>query len=115
MFPLRAAQVRHKTANNVIRVEVTDLSGQGFDNGELAVLVRDYCSGSPQPGDAGTDDEDGRGLVVRAMSGRTGWYRVGDGCPGKILWAVLPALVPSPSVPVRAPRRPRARCPRTHR
>ena len=45
-----------------------------LDEGELAILVRDYCSGSPQPRDAGTDDEDGRGLLlVQAMSSRTGW------------------------------------------
>jgi hypothetical protein len=52
----------------------------------LAILVRDYCSGSPQLREAGTDDEDRRGLLlVQAMSSRTGWYPVGDGCPGKIL------------------------------
>lgn len=60
-----------------------------LDEGELAIIVRDYCSGSPQPRDAGTDDEDGRGLLlVQAMSSRTGWYPVGDGTPGKVVWAV---------------------------
>jgi anti-sigma regulatory factor (Ser/Thr protein kinase) len=56
---------------------------------ELAILVRDYCSGSPQLRGAGTDDEDGRGLLlVQAVSSRTGWYPVGDGTPGKVVWAV---------------------------
>jgi anti-sigma regulatory factor (Ser/Thr protein kinase) len=60
-----------------------------LDEDELAILVRDYCSGSPQLRDAGTDAEDGRGLLlVQAMSSRTGWYPVGDGTPGKVVWAV---------------------------
>jgi hypothetical protein len=59
------------------------------DDGELAILVRDYCSGAPQSRDAGADDEDGRGLLlVQAMSGRSGWYPAGDGTPGKVVWAV---------------------------
>jgi anti-sigma regulatory factor (Ser/Thr protein kinase) len=63
-----------------------------LDEGELAILVRDYCSGSPQPRGAGTADEDGRGLLlVQAMSSRTGWYPVGDGTPGKVVWAVASA------------------------
>lgn len=57
-----------------------------LDEGELAILVRDYCSGSPQPRDPGTDDEDGRGLLlVQAMSSRTGWYPADDGTPGKVV------------------------------
>jgi anti-sigma regulatory factor (Ser/Thr protein kinase) len=60
-----------------------------LDEGELAILVRDYCSGSPQPRDAGTDDEDGRGLLlVQSMSSRSGWYPARDGTPGKVVWAV---------------------------
>lgn len=60
-----------------------------LDEGELAILVRDYCSGSPQPGDAGADDEDGRGLMlVQAMSSRSGWYPADDGTPGKVVWAI---------------------------
>lgn len=60
-----------------------------LDEGELAILVRDYCSGAPQPRDAGDQDEDGRGLLlVQAMSGRSGWYPVGDGTLGKVVWAV---------------------------
>jgi anti-sigma regulatory factor (Ser/Thr protein kinase) len=60
-----------------------------LDEGELAILVRDYCSGAPQPRDAGADDEDGRGLLlVQAMSSRSGWYPVGEGTPGKVVWAV---------------------------
>jgi anti-sigma regulatory factor (Ser/Thr protein kinase) len=63
-----------------------------LDEGELAILVRDCCSGSPQLRDAGTADEDGRGLLlVQAMSSRTGWYPVGDGTPGKVVWAVASA------------------------
>ena len=60
-----------------------------LDEGELAVLVRDYCSGSPQPREAGTYDEDGRGLLlVQVMSSRTGWYPAGDSTPGKVVWAI---------------------------
>lgn len=60
-----------------------------LDVGELAILVRDYCSGSPQPRDAGADDEDGRGLMlVQAMSSRSGWYPADDGTPGKVVWAI---------------------------
>jgi anti-sigma regulatory factor (Ser/Thr protein kinase) len=60
-----------------------------LDGGELGILVRDYCSGSPQPRDAGADDEDGRGLLlVQAISSRSGWYPAGDGTPGKVVWAV---------------------------
>jgi anti-sigma regulatory factor (Ser/Thr protein kinase) len=60
-----------------------------LDQGELAILVRDYCPGTPQPGNAGADDENGRGLLlVQAMSGRSGWYPADDGTPGKVVWAV---------------------------
>ena len=35
-----------------------------FNRGELAILVRDFCPGTPQPRDAGTCDESGRGLLL---------------------------------------------------
>ena len=58
--------------------------------GELAILVRDFCRSVPRPQDAGEDDETGRGLLlVQAMSGRSGWYPADDGTPGKAVWAVL--------------------------
>jgi anti-sigma regulatory factor (Ser/Thr protein kinase) len=60
------------------------------DRGELAILVRDFCPGVPRSGDAGEQDENGRGLLlVEAMSGRTGWYPADDGSPGKFVWAAL--------------------------
>ncbi len=60
-----------------------------LDQGEVAILVRDYCPGTPQPGNAGADDENGRGLfLVQALSGRSGWYPAGDGAPGKVVWAI---------------------------
>ncbi len=60
-----------------------------LDQGELAILVRDFCPGTPQPRDAGDQDENGRGLfLVQAMSGRSGWYLPDDGGPGKVVWAV---------------------------
>jgi anti-sigma regulatory factor (Ser/Thr protein kinase) len=60
-----------------------------LDEGELAILVRDYCASSLRPRDAGADDEDGRGLLlVHAMSGQSGWYPASDGTPGKVVWAV---------------------------
>ena len=62
------------------------------DRGELAILVRDFCPGVPQPKDAGEEDENGRGLLlVQAMSGRSGWYPPDDGFPGKAVWAALEA------------------------
>ncbi len=59
--------------------------------GELAILVRDFCVTLPQARDAGDDDENGRGLLlVQAMSVRSGWYPPDDGTPGKVVYAVLP-------------------------
>jgi len=61
-----------------------------FNRGELAILVRDFCPGTPQPRDAGTCDESGRGLLlVESMSDRVGWYAPEDGTPGKVVWAVI--------------------------
>jgi anti-sigma regulatory factor (Ser/Thr protein kinase) len=66
-----------------------------FDRGELAVLVRDFCPGTPQSRHADQDDEHGRGLLlVETMSDRSGWYQPDDGTPGKIVWAVVTALSP---------------------
>lgn len=59
-----------------------------FDHGELAILVRDYCPGEPEPRQASDEDESGRGLfLVQAMSNRCGWYPADDGAPGKVVWA----------------------------
>ena len=59
--------------------------------GELAILVRDFCAGIPRPRDAAGEDEDGRGLhLVQAVSSRWGWYPADDGTPGKVVWAALP-------------------------
>jgi anti-sigma regulatory factor (Ser/Thr protein kinase) len=61
-----------------------------LDHGDLAILVRDYCPGTPQPGNAGADDENGRGLfLVQSMSDRFGWSPADDGAPGKVVWAVV--------------------------
>jgi len=61
-----------------------------LDQGELAILVRDFCPGAPQPGTAGVDDENGRGLfLVRSMSDRFGWHPADNGSPGKVVWAVV--------------------------
>jgi anti-sigma regulatory factor (Ser/Thr protein kinase) len=60
--------------------------------GEVAILVRDFCSGLPQPREAGQNDEGGRGLLlVQAMSRRSGWYPPDSGPPGKFVYAVLSA------------------------
>ena len=62
-----------------------------LDHDELAILVRDFSPGIPQPGNAGPDDESGRGLfLVQAMSSRSGCYPADDGTPGKVVWAVMP-------------------------
>jgi anti-sigma regulatory factor (Ser/Thr protein kinase) len=59
---------------------------------ELAILVRDFCHGVPRAGDAGDEDESGRGLqLVQELSARSGWYPPDDGSPGKAVWAVLEA------------------------
>jgi len=61
-----------------------------FTRGELAILVRDFCPGTPQPRDAGACDESGRGLLlVESMSDRAGWCPPEDGAPGKVVWAVI--------------------------
>lgn len=49
------------------------------DEGDLAILVRDYCSGAPQRGL----------LLVEAMSAKSGWYPADDGTPGKVVWAIV--------------------------
>jgi anti-sigma regulatory factor (Ser/Thr protein kinase) len=49
-----------RTANDVIRIEVTDLSGPGV----------------PEPRPAGSEAEDGRGLhLVAGLAARWGWWR----------------------------------------
>ncbi len=64
-----------------------------FDRGELAIRVRDFCPGIPQPRHAGADDESGRGLMlVEFMSDRSGWCPPEDGTPGKVVWAVIVPL-----------------------
>jgi anti-sigma regulatory factor (Ser/Thr protein kinase) len=61
-----------------------------LDRGELAIFVRDYCPGAPQPGNASDEDENGRGLqLVEAMSSRSGWHAPEDGTSGKVVWAAL--------------------------
>jgi anti-sigma regulatory factor (Ser/Thr protein kinase) len=63
-----------------------------LDQGELTIMVRDDCPGSPQPKNASDDEENGRGLfLVEAMSSRSGWHPSGDGTPGKVVWAALPS------------------------
>jgi serine/threonine-protein kinase RsbW len=64
-----------KTANEVIRVEVTDLSGPGV----------------PEPYPAGSDAEDGRGphLVAR-LAVRWGWRRRGG---RTVTWFAIRALL----------------------
>jgi len=65
-----------------------------LDQGELAILVRDYCPGAPQPRHPGEDDENSRGLfLVETMSDRSGWYPADDGTTGKTVWAALKALL----------------------
>lgn len=61
-----------------------------LDHRELAIAVHDSCPSAPEPGTAGDDDENGRGLLlVEAVSSRFGWNAVEDGTPGKVVWAVL--------------------------
>jgi hypothetical protein len=64
---LRAGRQQDAGQDPFIRLILT------LDEGELAMLVRDYCSGAPQPRDAGDQDEDARGLPVspgRALRAR---------------------------------------------
>jgi anti-sigma regulatory factor (Ser/Thr protein kinase) len=61
-----------------------------LDHRELAIAVHDYCPSVPEPGNAGDDDENGRGLLlVKAVSSRSGWHPFEDGTLGKVVWAVL--------------------------
>jgi anti-sigma regulatory factor (Ser/Thr protein kinase) len=60
--PGETVTVAVKTADDVIRVEVTDLSGPGV----------------PQPRPCGSEAEDGRGLqLVEGLAARWGWRRRG--------------------------------------
>jgi hypothetical protein len=62
------------------------------DRGELAILVRDYCPRAPEPRNATSEEENGRGLLlVEAMSSRLGWYVPADDSRAKVVWAVLAA------------------------
>src|SRR5215469_15535469 len=80
--------VTELTTNAVL---ISRQAGQPFirliltlDQGELAILVRDFCPGTPQPGNARADDENGRGLfLVQSMSDRFGWYPADDGSPAR--------------------------------
>jgi anti-sigma regulatory factor (Ser/Thr protein kinase) len=73
-----------RLGHSLIRLTLTP------DHGELAISVRDYCPGAPEPGTVGDDDENGRGLLlVEAVSSQSGWYTFEDGTPGKVVWAVL--------------------------
>jgi anti-sigma regulatory factor (Ser/Thr protein kinase) len=60
--PGETVTIAIKTANNAIRIEVTDLSGPGV----------------PEPRPTGSDAEDGRGLqLVDRLAMRWGWRRRG--------------------------------------
>jgi anti-sigma regulatory factor (Ser/Thr protein kinase) len=61
-----------------------------FDQGELAVLVRDDHPDVPMAAQPGADDESGRGLlIVEHLSDRCGWYPVKGAEPAKVTWAVI--------------------------
>lgn len=63
-----------------------------LDDRELVISVYDYCPSSPEPANAGAEDENGRGLLlVQALSSQSGWYTFKDGIRGKVVWAVLPS------------------------
>lgn len=81
-----AMRASRRIGRQLIRLTLT------LEQDELTILVRDDCPGSPQPGNASEDAENGRGLfLVEAMSSRFGWHPSGDGIPGKVVWAVLPS------------------------
>lgn len=90
-----AAVIVSELTTNAVHISCQE--GQPFirliltlDQGELAILVRDFCPGTPQPGNAGADEENGRGLfLVQSMSDRFGWNPANDGAPGKLIWAVV--------------------------
>jgi hypothetical protein len=73
--PGETVTIAIKTANNAIRIEVTDLSGPGV----------------PEPRPAGSDAEDGRGLqLVDRLAVRWGWRRRGG---RTVTWFELQALL----------------------
>jgi len=61
------------------------------DHASVLVLVWDPVSASPVPGEAGTDDESGRGLaIVAALS--EAWDSYPDSAlGGKVTWALITA------------------------
>jgi anti-sigma regulatory factor (Ser/Thr protein kinase) len=73
--PGETVTVAVKTADDVIRVEVTDLSGPGV----------------PQPRHSGSEAEDGRGLhLVACLAARWGWRRRGG---RTVTWFEIQALL----------------------
>jgi hypothetical protein len=73
--PGETVTVAVKTADDVLRVEVTDLSGPGV----------------PQPRHSGSEAEDGRGLhLVTRLAARWGWRRRGG---RTVTWFELQALL----------------------
>jgi anti-sigma regulatory factor (Ser/Thr protein kinase) len=64
------------------------------DRQQLVILVRDYDPAAPAPRHPGADDESGRGLMlVEAISDQSGWFRPADGTSGKVVWALMQALL----------------------
>jgi anti-sigma regulatory factor (Ser/Thr protein kinase) len=103
--------------NAVLASSELDLPAIGLsllsDQMRLVILVRDYHPAAPAPRHASDDDESGRGLMlVEGLSDHSGWYRPGDGTPGKVVWALLEALprpVQHPAAPGKPPDLPDAR------
>jgi len=61
----------------------------GTDHTRVLIEVWDVIAGAPVTGQAGPDDESGRGLVlVEAVCERWSWETV-PGWPGKVVWAEL--------------------------
>jgi len=56
----------------------------------LVVLVWDACPTSPVPGNPGTLDEAGRGLLFMSEYSRWGHYRPPGEDAGKVIWAEFP-------------------------
>jgi hypothetical protein len=67
------------------------------NSASVAVLVCDAMASAPQLGEAGPDDESGRGLaIVDAISIGWGWCPLPDQ-DGKVVWALLNSTQPEPS------------------
>jgi anti-sigma regulatory factor (Ser/Thr protein kinase) len=68
----------------------------------LMCMVSDPSREIPLRRESGPEDPTGRGLqVIESCSSRWGWHLLDEG--GKVVWALLPSLLPEPPLVTRSP------------